>query len=103
IFTNIFAKAYTKKEFNSAEVELIVNGKVEVTVPVFMMQETRRFKNTIPASEHAGINLEKPVLIKPGDRVNFNLKMPEGAAVSNSGTLRTGVRFVLSGSGTKGK
>ena len=103
IFSNLFTKAYTRPEFHGAEVEVILNGKVVVTVPVFMMQETRRFKNTIPATEHAGINLEKPILVKPDDRVQFNLKMPEGVAIQNSGTNRTGLRFALSGTATKTK
>ena len=103
LFTKTFDKAYTEANFHNAEIEVLLNGRVEVTVPVFMMQEKRRFKNTSPSEVSYGINLEKPILVKPDDRLNFNLKMAEGAAVTNAGTLRTGVRFVLAGSATRTK
>ena len=103
MFTDGFEKSYLNPDFHSAEVEVILNGKVVQAIPVFMMQEFRRFKNTVSGTINAGINLEKPILIKPNDRIQFNLKMPEGVSVSNSGTDRTAVRFVLSGTSTKTK
>ncbi|MCF6365284.1 MAG: hypothetical protein L3J35_03685 [Bacteroidales bacterium] len=103
IFNGIFASGYQKAGFRNAEIELLINGKVTVSVPVFLMRESRIFKGAQPVNMSLGINLEKPILIKPGDRINFNLRMAEGAAIANTGTLKTGVRVILAGSGTKGK
>ncbi len=101
LFSKIYEAASKRAEFACSELELIVNGKVMISIPVFMMNEARAIKDVVPNGFEAGINLEKPILIKPDDRVNFNIRMPEGVSITNSAQNKTAVRFNLFGSGTK--
>ena len=106
MFATNFSSGSQKANLCGAELEIVVNGLVEISIPVTRMIESRIVRGTVsqganPSSVMLGINLDKPIFIAGGSKLQFNIKMPASISVTNSSTNRTALDVTLIGSATK--